>query len=156
MAYKTTALLGLDTSLVNIFPDMALGAVVHFHPLPWLVAKTGNVFPPDIAAVAGDAVFLINPGVFGFTNMTVALGALHLTGNHMGGMGEINAVRLARVNQPGHFPFGHHIFCYEFLLLFTGADDVFMALHAAFEVRNTGKASVFPEIVIPSALLSRR
>lgn len=95
MAHETTALLGLDTALVDVLYAMAFRAIVHLHSLPRFIAQAGNVLPPDIATVTGDAVLFVNPCMFGLTDMAVAIGTLHFTGNYMGRMGEIYAIRLA-------------------------------------------------------------
>jgi hypothetical protein len=40
---------------------MALGAVIHFHAVPGIALDAGDVFTPDVSAVTGNAIFLINP-----------------------------------------------------------------------------------------------
>jgi hypothetical protein len=41
---------------------MALGAVIHFHPVPGITAEAGNIFAPYIPAVSRDSIFLIGLG----------------------------------------------------------------------------------------------
>ena len=58
---KTAAPQGLHAVLVDIFSHMALGAVIHFHTVPGIALDAGDIFTPDIDAVPGDAIFLIDP-----------------------------------------------------------------------------------------------
>jgi hypothetical protein len=39
---------------------MALRAVIHFHAIPGIALETGDIFAPDIPAIAGNAILLIN------------------------------------------------------------------------------------------------
>jgi hypothetical protein len=53
--------MGLHAVLVDVFFYMAFRAVIHFHAIPGIELDTGDIFAPDIPAVTGNAVFLINP-----------------------------------------------------------------------------------------------
>ena len=61
VANKTAAPEGLYAVLVDVFSHMALRAVIHFHAIPGIALDAGDIFAPDIPAVTGNAIFLINP-----------------------------------------------------------------------------------------------
>ena len=73
---------------------MAFSTIIHFHPVPAVLLETGNVFSPDVPAVAGNPALFIDPGSFGLADMIVAGNAIHLCTFDVGGMGKEYAVRL--------------------------------------------------------------
>ncbi len=48
--------MGLNAALADILPFVAFGAIVHFHAVPGIALKAGDILTPDIAAVAGKPV----------------------------------------------------------------------------------------------------
>jgi hypothetical protein len=79
--------------------------------------QAGDLAPPDIPAVPGDAVFFIRVSGFRMCRWSVAGHAIHLGAVNMGRMGKKDTVRLPGVDQPGHFAsLGHVLFEKGFVL----------------------------------------
>ena len=96
---------------IDVVETVAIGTVVHLHAIPGVLFETGDVPPPDVAAVTGDPVFLINPAGFRFADMSVTGDAVHFAHLEVRRVGEKDAVRLTRVDQPRHFAaFGNVLF----------------------------------------------
>jgi hypothetical protein len=147
VAYEASAFGGLDTPLTNVLFDVALGTIVHFHPIPGVLFQTKHVFAPEITTVACDTVFLIHLHVIGCSNIPVTRFTGHLCLEDMGGMWEINTGGLLGIDQPGDFSFRYHIFLDELLLGLAFSQGFFMTLHAAFQGWNPCKRTILTKIV---------
>jgi hypothetical protein len=67
---------------------MTVGAVVHFHAIPGILLEPAYILSPDVPAVSGDPIFLVNPGFGGLTDVAVACDTVHFGHFDMRGMGE--------------------------------------------------------------------
>ena len=137
MANEASTPMCLHTSLIDVFFFVAFGAIIHFHAIPGIALDSANVMTPDIAAIAGDPVFLIRLQAFGFANVTVAGNAVHATFFNVGGMGKKDAGWLPRIDQPRNFTAFLHILCNEVFFGLAFALHFFMAVDALGQLRNT-------------------
>jgi hypothetical protein len=74
----------------------------------------------------------------------------------VGNMGEIYAIRLSGIDEPGDFLLIGHIFLQEYFFinaLCHGGIRVIVTLHAIFQFWYAGKGSIFPKLVAKKALL---
>jgi hypothetical protein len=147
MTHKTGAFAGLNAILLDTKLDVALGAVVHLHPVPGVGLETRDVLAPDIPAVSCDTVLLVHLQGGGISDVAVAGFAVHSCGFDMGGVGKEDAVGLPRIDQPGDLSARHHVFVDEDGFIFGVPLDILMAFDALSEFRDTGIAAVFPEVV---------
>jgi hypothetical protein len=60
VTHKTAPLVSLNAVLVDVFLLMTLRAIIHFHPIPGITLKSGDILAPDIPAIAGNAIFFID------------------------------------------------------------------------------------------------
>jgi hypothetical protein len=129
---------------------MTPGAVIHFHGFGLAFggfAQPGNAVSPDIAAVAGEPVFLVDPGLGAFAHVAVTLRAIHARALDVGRVGEKDAVGLPRMAEPGDFPVLIHIFRDVFFLIFADAHGDLVAVDAAAVVGQSGKTAVITKIM---------
>ena len=98
MAHKTSALVGLYTALIDVEPLVAFGAIIHFHAIPGIALKAGDVLAPDIPTVSGNAVGFILFQALRLSDRAMAGDAVHLTHFDVGHMGEKHTIRLPRID----------------------------------------------------------
>lgn len=60
VTHKTAALVSLNAVLIGVFFLMTLRAIIHFHPIPGIALKAGDILTPDIPAITGNAIFFID------------------------------------------------------------------------------------------------
>jgi hypothetical protein len=77
MTHETTASPRLNASLIDVLFLVALGTVVHLHAIPRISFPAGDISAPNVAAVTGDSVFLIDLQGFGLADMAVAGYTVH-------------------------------------------------------------------------------
>jgi hypothetical protein len=89
---------------------MTIGTVIHLHAVPWIALIPRNVSTPDVDTVTGQAIFLVLRHPFVFSLITVADLTLQISHFDVGNMGEIYAIRLSGIDEPGDFLLIGHIF----------------------------------------------
>jgi len=99
MTYKTGVVVFL--SLLR----MALSAIIHLHLIPCVSLVSGNVSPPDVDTISGQPVNLVDRWALPCSKIAVTDPAFNLGHRYMGNMGEVDAIWLAGVDQPGDFLF---------------------------------------------------
>jgi hypothetical protein len=147
MTHKTGALTGLNAILLYTELDMALGTVVHFHPVPSIMFESRDILSPYIPAVPCDSIFLVHFQGGGFTDVAMAGFAVHSPGFDMGRMGEKDTVRLLGIDHPRDLSARRHILVDKDGFVFGIPLNFLMAFDALSEFRDAGIAAVFPEKV---------
>jgi hypothetical protein len=145
MTHKTGAFAGLNAILMDTQLDVALGAVIHLHPVPGVLLESGDVLAPDIPAVSCDSVFLVDLQGAGITDVAVAGFAVHFGRFDMGCMGKEDAVGLPGVDKPGDLDARRHVVVDKDGFIFGIPLNTLMAVDALGELRDAGIAAVFPE-----------
>jgi len=145
MAHETSAFQRLDTVLIDIFPLVAFGAVIHFHAVPRILFKTGNIVAPDVPADAGDPVGLVRFKSFRFTDMPMAGDTVHFSHFDMRDMGEKHTIGLPGVDQPRHFPIFFNVLRVKLFLLRAFSQNLIMTVDALGQLWNPGIGPVVTE-----------
>src|SRR4051794_32641139 len=96
--------------------SMAALAIGHLLPIPGPQPNAGHRVAPDVAAVTADTVLLVWPQLVRLALRTVTPLAREFAQFDVLNVGEVNVVRLPRIDQPRHLAIGCDISIDERLL----------------------------------------
>lgn len=148
MADKAPLLPGLHTRSLMLHFLVTIGTVIHSHAI-----RCEQGPSPDIAAVAGQTVLLVDFGRGGLSNLSVTGLAGQLCRLDVSGMGEKYAVGLPGVNMPGDVDLFFNIVMDEPFFVRSCFHHFPVTVTAGFDTGNTGKTTIRPESVTGFAAL---
>ena len=144
MAHKTGVILRFGLS------GVALGTIIHLHPIPGISLIPRDISPPNINTVFREPVNLVSRQGIVRGKIPMAHLAFDFSHLYMGNMRKINAIWLPRVNQPRDLP-ARLDKGFKKLDLFRAISmegfRIFMALLALAQSRNAGKGTILVEKV---------
>ena len=145
VADKTAAFLGLNTVLIDVFSLVTFRTVVHFHAIPGVSFKAGNIIAPDIAAITADQIGLIRFQFFRLTDIPMTGDTVHFTHFDMCDVRKKDAIGLPGIDQPGYFSALFDILRDKLCLLRTFAIHLFVTVNTLGQLRNSRKGAIFTE-----------
>jgi hypothetical protein len=96
-------LMTTETANLDLVATMAAFAIGHLHAIVRSAPETRNGMAPNVAAIAADAVLLVNPSLVGFPIISMAVGASQTCAARMDRMREPDIRGLAGIDEPTRF-----------------------------------------------------
>jgi hypothetical protein len=141
-SFMTTEATNLD-----MMTAVAIFAVAHLHAVMGSAPEARDGVTPNIAAVAANAVLLINSRLIRFPEVSMAITTGEASQPGVGGVREPDIFWLPPVHQPGNFPPALYVVIHQDGFRFGCAKFIGMAAGAGFDARDTGEFAGISECV---------
>jgi len=152
-------LLVTDKAFVILFlpvPGVTFSAVVHFHSFPGVCLVSRDIFSPYVDRVSGQAIGSVCGYLLGLCMIPVAYPAVLFAHCHMSNMGEVYAVGLSGIGEPGDLLFGCHVVVQKisfFICFSEGHFRIIVAFGALCKQRDADKRAIIAELMAIEAPL---